>query len=127
MNVNKRIENIAYRSLADDEKYAAEILCYYPNFYYGEENNTKKFIKDEFNPEYYVDLEYGCRVHEGCFKHPESCYVVAFVTRGEEPDIVSVGDRPWTLNEENKKSFEKLLELFFKYGEDFGDSYGQEE
>lgn len=127
MNINKRIENIAFRSLGDNDNYAAEILCYYPNTYYGQENNTKKFSKDELNPEYYVDLEYGCRVHEGCFKHPESCYVVAFVTRDEEPNIVSVGDRPWTLNEQNKKSFEKLLELFFAYGEDFGEGEEDEE
>lgn len=108
-----RINNIEVRPLPqdDEEKYMAEIVCYYPNPYYG---NEDKYIKSKTDPDFYIypDNLY-CKVHISCFKNPESCYVVAFVTNGEEPDIRTVGDRPWTLNEKDEEDFKQIIKMIY--------------
>lgn len=112
------INNIELRVFPKNEyhPYAAEILCWYPNVYY---NRKSEFIQDQLNPEYYIDPNGSAgRIHEGCFLHPKSCYVVAFVTKGDEPDIVSVCGRPWELNEQNKEDFEKVIKHIFEYDPD---------
>lgn len=108
-----RIDNIEVRPLPqdDDEKYMAEIICYYPNPYYG---NEDKYIKSQIDPDFYVYPDNPhCKVHISCFKNLESCYVVAFVTNDEEPDIRTVGNRPWTLNEKDEGDFKQIIKMIY--------------
>ncbi|WP_296864706.1 hypothetical protein [uncultured Methanobrevibacter sp.] len=111
------INNVELRLYSEnsDKQYAGEIIYWYPNVYYQKEKN---FVVDKLNPDYYIDTKYNTRVHKGCFLHPKSCYVIAFVTKGEEPDIVSVGNRPWTLSEQDQKDFEKIIKHIFEYDPD---------
>lgn len=108
----KRIGNVAASPMSGDDRYAYEVLFYYPNPYYGHE---KDYIKIEGMDYYqYPDSPY-CRVHAGCFKNPESCYVLAFITNAEEPDVVSVGLRPWELSGSDDIAFREILKYCFEY------------
>ena len=104
-----RIGNVELRPISDDDKYQAEIISWYPNSHYGHENDYIK-VDDEYYR--YKDNEH-CFIHKSCFKHPESCYVVAFVTKSEEPDILSVCDRPWDLSEEDEKDFKQIIKMIY--------------
>ena len=54
------------------------------------------------------------RYHKNCFKHKESCYIIASFTRDKKGyyELSFIGDRPLNLNEEEVKTFWKLV----KYG-----------
>ena len=105
----KRIGNVSARPMFDG-KYAWDILLHYPNPYWGKE---KEYVKVEGTDYYeYPDNPY-CRLHSGCFKHEESCYTLAFITDKEEPDVVSVGMRPWELSGSDDIAFRKILEYVF--------------
>ena len=105
-----RIGNVELRPLGVDDKYLAEIIEWYPNTYYGREND---FIKVDNERYRYKDSE-NCFVHKSCFKNPESCYVIAFVTNNEEPDILSVCNRPWDLSEEDEKDFKQIIKMIYE-------------
>ena len=66
-----------------------------------------------------------CRVHESCFKNPEVWYVVAdVIDRGdEEPDIKSIGRRPWELGVMDRADFDEIVNAVFK---DYYASYKNE-
>lgn len=112
----KRIGNVAASPMNGDEKYAYEILFYYPNPYYGHE---KDYVKIEGMDYYEYPDHPNCKVHSGCFKNPESCYTVAFITNAEEPDVVSVGLRPWELSGSDDIAFREILKYCFEY--EYGD------
>lgn len=87
-----------------------EIVRWYPNSFYGKEND---FIKIDDEQYQYKDSE-NCYVHKDCFKNPESCYVIAFVEGSEEePDLRTVGIRPWQLDEKDEQDFKQILKLNF--------------
>jgi len=108
-----RIGNIEFRlakSLAYPSEDYVDIICWYPNSYYGRE---KDFIKDG---EFYIDREYpSIRTHESCFKNKESCYTVATIDIEEEPDVCSVGLRAFNLSEEEYKNFLIIVKLAYQY------------
>ena len=106
-----RIGNIGVLPYINDDKYACEIVCYYPNPYYGKDDEYPEYQPDP-NFRVYPDHPH-CKVHKDCFKHEESCYVVAYATCEEESDIISVGPRPWELNDEDKASFETVIKKLF--------------
>lgn len=112
----KRIGNISARPMVDDERYSYEILYHYPNPYYKREG---EYIPIE-GEDYYQHPEVSfARIHKGCFKNPESCYVVAFITNHEdEPDVRSVGLRPWELSETDEQDFKEILKYVFSYQEE---------
>lgn len=106
----KRIGNIAVSPMAGDNNYSYEILFYYPNPYYGREN---EYVKNEKLGWYEYPDQPNVKIHSGCFKSPESCYVLAFITNGEEPDVVSVGLRPWELSGSDDIAFREILKYVF--------------
>lgn len=105
-----RIGNVELRPISDNDKYQAEIRLWYSNCYYGHENDYIK-VDDEYYR--YKDNEHYF-IHKSCFEHPESCYVVAFVTNNEEPNILSVCDRPWDLSEEDEKDFKRIIKMIYE-------------
>lgn len=110
----KRIGNVCVVPMGNNDRYGYEVLMYYPNPYYGHE---KDYVKIDGTDYYaYPDNSY-CRIHEGCFKNEESCYVVANITNGEEPDVVSVGLRPWELKGSDESAFMGILEYIFNGGD----------
>lgn len=111
----KRIGNICVVPRGDDDRYAYEVLMYYPNPYYGHE---KDFVKVDGTDYYEYPDNPFCKIHEGCFKNEESCYVVAFITNAEEPDVVSVGLRPWELKGSDDIAFREILKYVFDNDEE---------
>lgn len=109
-NNNIRIGNIEFRYLRSDRRYG-EIVCNYPNPYYGKESEYHWTEDGEFA---YQDDRH-CRTHKSCFKHKESCYTVAFVNRDgdEEPDIETVGSRFLRLSSEDFRDYHDVLRAVF--------------
>lgn len=79
---NKRIENLEIRQasyLLPKDKWpknpSYDIVLWYPNKYYGREN---EFPEDKLDSSFRTDPKYwNHRIHKSCFKHPESCFVIA--------------------------------------------------
>lgn len=108
---NIRIGNISFKVMQDSH-YDGEFLCHYPNVYYKKEAD---YIQDQNDPDYYLYPDNPhCRIHKGCFVHPESCYVVAWLGKGEEPDITTVGDRPWQLSKTDRGDFDTIVKMVFE-------------
>lgn len=85
-----------------------EIKMWYPNFYYGK--------KDQYEYEgngMYIDPKFRAhRIHESCFKHPESCYTLGSFRYIEKEDFYEFqfcGKRPMDLKPENREPFWELL------------------
>lgn len=94
-----------------------EIVKNYPNPHYGQE----KHFEQIGNTEYYRKIsgeEWESRVsyHKSCFKHPESCYTIATIEENddEEPDIKSVGSRPFNLNSRDFEDFLKICKSIYE-------------
>lgn len=111
---SKRIGNLMFRKatyLGEEPEFPSwHIDFFYPNPYYGKESEYTK------EGDFYVDINspYRIRRHKSCFKHKESCYSIASFTRDKEGfyELSFIGDRPLNLNEEEMKTFWKLV----KYG-----------
>ena len=91
----KRQGNIELRETcsAVDNKPYFEIVCYYPNPRYGYYNADGK---EEF---------------------PELCYTVSFIERireSDEHDILSVGSRPFCLDEQDKMDYDAIAKETYK-------------
>jgi len=109
-----RIGKIEFRltkSLGRNPRDYVEIVFWYPNHYYGNEDQYKK------DGEWYLPKEgpAAYRIHEGCFKNPESCYTLATIEIKEEPDIISVGLRPFELAAKDRADFEAIVRLAYEY------------
>jgi len=108
----KRIGNVGARRMADYE-YKYEIVLYYPNPFYGKESEYIQSDKPEFLCKPSATGAYirttGSYIHKDCFINPESCYVVARISNDDDPDVRSVGLRPWDLEEQDKKDFEQVI------------------
>jgi hypothetical protein len=110
---SKRIGNLMFRKatyLGEEPEFPAwHIDFFYPNPYYGKEN---EYIKDK---DFYIkDKNSNHRIHKDCFKHKESCYSIASFGRDGEGfyELSFIGDRPLGLNEKDMKDFWELV----KYG-----------
>jgi len=91
--------------------YAAEIVKWEKNPYYGKEEEFEKVGETYYGK----GEDIGFCVHESCFKNPESCYVVAFVTKDVEmPDILSVGKRPWELDGDDAEAFRRIIDYIYE-------------
>lgn len=113
----RRINNLKFRSasyLKDPPKNPDwDIVKFVPNGYYG---NEDKFTYHKEG--YYTDPKWEaegihCRIDKGCFKNPETCYVIAsFELDSHEPcwELKFCGNRPMYLNEEERKDFWELVE-----------------
>lgn len=86
-----RIGNLEFRN--------KEIVCWYPNPYYG---NEDKYEKVDASNEYilpgvyYINPEYPHqRIHQSCFEGPESCIIIAEFKEDESAwKLEFIGDRP---------------------------------
>ena len=90
-----------------------DIVFWYPNPDYGQEDQYEKI-----NGEWYTPKGMGCnfyRKHESCFKNRESCYSVATIDIKEEPDVLSVGLRPFDLKPKDRADFEAIVRLAYEY------------
>lgn len=115
----KRMGNLAMSKCSylgnEPEIPSYEIVKYYPNHYYGR--------KDDFEPVgggMYKEKgsDGGWRVHEACFKYPESCFSVAIWRWDKHEEIYqleSVGKRLNELVGEERKLFWDL----YDWGEKF--------
>lgn len=88
------------------------IDVFYPNAYYGKEGNYDK------DGDFYVkpNAEIPVRIHKDCFKHKESCYVVASFERDSEGyyELKFIGDRPLNLKKKDFEDFMKLVKFGYK-------------
>ncbi|MBQ1571519.1 MAG: hypothetical protein IIZ78_10375 [Clostridiales bacterium] len=120
----RRINNIEVRP-TKNRQVPYEIICWQRNDYYYEKDQYEQ-IEDD--PQMYRRKDSPdscCRVHETCFKNPESCYVIADVIdrEDEEPDIKSIGKRPWDLGVMDRADFDEIVNAVFN---DYYASYGNE-
>lgn len=48
------------------------------------------------------------------------CYVISFAKKsGDDYDIISVGKRPWELNDDDQKNYNVIVKMFFELIEKF--------
>lgn len=113
---SKRIGNLIFRKTTyfgiEPEFPSWQIDFFYPNPYYGKENEYIKegdfYIKDIYDP-------FSVRYHKDRFKHKENCYSIASFIRNNKSDFYELKfilDRPLDLNEEELKNFWEIV----KYG-----------
>ena len=113
---SKRIGNLMFRKatyLCEEPEFPSwHIDFFYPNPYYGKENEYKK------DGDFYVEVntEYPINIHKVRFKYKESCYAVASFTRNKEGyyELKFIGDRPLNLNEEELKDFWEVVKYGYK-------------
>jgi hypothetical protein len=102
----KRIGNIGLLRIEND-KYKWEISCYYKNPYYNKKDECVLTPLGTY-------CWNGVGIDEKLFEEKELRYVIAHVTKDKEPDIISVINRPWKLNEEDEKSFKEIINYIYK-------------
>lgn len=117
---NKRIGNIEYRESFDREgKSYYEIIGWYDNPFYNAEEQLKKdgFVFDKNG--------WAHRSASGATEHvcpdlltrPESSYSIGTVKwNNGEWNLETYGDRPWTLNRADTKSFQRIIEYLNELG-----------
>ena len=116
---NKRIGSLEFRPctyLLPKDKWPKhpgwDIVLWYPNKYYLEKDKYSSndgvwfYEKDNDN----VISHY--RVHESCFKNPESCFSVVTFNYDDEGyyEVKFIADRPLSLKDDERKIFWELLE-----------------
>lgn len=121
---NMRMGNLEFRMasyLLPKEKWpnnpSYDIVYWYPNEYYGKES---QYIK---KGEWYVpkssNYPYSYRIHQDCFKSPESCYTIASFNYDKEDDkyyFIFIDDRPLVLKDKiQREAFWKLIKYGYKY------------
>ena len=104
----ERRGNIEYRAVCNiEENYIRyiEVVQWYPNPYYGKESEYIKLDDDT----YVKDEESLCYVHSSCFQNPESCITLVIISIKDEPDVRSIGLRPFELNEQDERDFKDII------------------
>lgn len=91
-----------------------EVVKWSPNEKYGKEAEYERHERDNGMGFYYTkkDEDYSIRYDESCFKHPESCYVLASYDHDEKEDEYSLrfcGNRPLELEEGDFKDFIEVI------------------
>ena len=109
-----RLGNVEFRmakSLGRNPHDYVDIVLWYPNAYYGREGEF------EWSGEWATpkDRPNSYRVHESCFKNPESCYTVATIDIREEPDVHSVGLRAFELGPKDYADFLAIVKQAYRY------------
>lgn len=107
-----RIDNIECRF--SQGRY--EIICYYPNAYYGAE---EQMIADgwehvEVDSKFHGLRKDNCTVTASCFKNPESAYTIATLEYDVNEgccDMTTVGPRLLELKKKDRKAFFKVYKL----------------
>lgn len=108
-----RIGNIAVitsKSLKDVEYY--DIVKYYPNEYYGKEDEYVLIADDMYCHKDDTNLRY--RVHKSCFAHKECCYSIAHINDVDDCEIVSVGSRMIELSKQEWLDLKDVLDVFYR-------------
>lgn len=112
---NIRIDNIECRkTIYKPREY--EIVKWYKNDYYGAE---QKLMEEGYEKKIYEDGGWALRksnhtIDSSCFRHPESCYVIAFLKPNYgEPDIdmETVGSRVLDLEADELDLFMQVYRL----------------
>ena len=110
-----RINNIECRqTIYKHREY--EFVLWYPNQYYGREETM---IEDEGYKRVEYDGDWGLKkdnftITSGCFKNPESCYVIAWLEpnyKEQDINLVTVGSRLIGLSEEDRAAFFKVYKI----------------
>ena len=110
-----RIGNIEFRltqTIGEPPRDYVEIVKWYPNKYYKRENEFEK------EGEWYIHRDsfgYRYRMHENCFTNPESCYTIATLDIKEEPDVISVGLRPFDLEPDEEADYKEVVKQAYQY------------
>ena len=94
--------------ISGTDKYAYEIVKWFKNDLYGHKD---EYEKDSFGMYVKKDGSSMAYFSESCFVNPESCYVLCWVTDSDEPDINTVGMRPFDLQEDDYENFMKVLRM----------------
>lgn len=116
---NKRIEDLEFKPssyLLPKDKWPEnpgyDIVLWYPNSYYGRDNEFPEYPLDN---SYRTDPKYlNLRIHKLCFKYPESCFTIASFDYDEHEHYYELHfclDRPMEyLNTvEKREAFWELL------------------
>jgi hypothetical protein len=104
-----RLGNIGVRiatSLHNDNPIQyVDIVKYYPNPFYGKRD---EFIEDSLGEFRHKNGGFPiCPEH--VFDAKESCYTIATIELKEDPDVCSVGLRPFELDEQDRKDFDDII------------------
>lgn len=113
--MKQRIGTIGYRisqTISDMPKTYIDIVKWYPNPYYKKEAYYEK--TEEGN---YVDRTYNTPVYisPGCFINAENCYSLAIIDLSDEPNVRSVGLRPWELEPQEREWYDKIVKEAYDY------------
>lgn len=110
-----RINNLEFRKSSyignPPEHIGWEICLWESNVYYGHESDFIK--KDNY---YYCEDKPWWKIHEDCFKHPESCFTIAsWDYKDGCYEFSFVGDRPirYLETDEDWNDFRTLIKLGF--------------
>ena len=110
-----RIDDIECRQTIYKPK-EYEIVKWYENERYGKE---QQLVEEGYVKEVYKDGSWGLKkdnhtINESCFKHPESCYVIAWLKPNYgEPDVdmETVGSRVLDLEADELDLFMQVYRL----------------
>lgn len=119
----RRVGNIEVRPTKfESEPY--EIICWQRNAQYYDKDQYE-LVPGSTTSYRRKDGTGHCTWDVSCFQNPESCYVVAIVMdcKNEEPDIRSIGKRPWDLSEADRADFDEIIRAIYN---DYYASYGNE-
>lgn len=106
-----RINNLEFREYTSTKKDKPlyEIVKWYPNIYFGKEEDYKK--------EGYIDTKDflqkgGINISKLAFTLPQTCIVIAFIEKGSEDwGLKSVGERLLELTPEEWEDFHQIYTL----------------
>lgn len=107
-----------------ESKIYYEIIKWYPNEYFGHEDD---YIWDDSVQMYKrANIDYPYYIHPNCFKKPETCYSIATLVPHhkfeDEHDIKSVGSRVVNLNEQDLKDYLDVVRYSFEHYNELYDS-----
>lgn len=111
---NVRVNNIEFKYSNTNKKF--EFVKWYPNTYYESED---KLISEGYEKitskdgSWKMTKDYHS-VHMSCFEHPESCYVIAWLTYDDDEDcsdLLTVGNRLLDLNKTEREDFFRVYEI----------------
>ena len=106
---NIRIGDIEARVSGTDDAY--EIVKWYPNDLYNKQDDYIYISEiDKYTKEYASN----CYYDPACFLSKENCYVLCWITDSDEPDVHTVGMRPFDLEEDDNSDFMLVLRVAVK-------------
>ena len=117
-----RIGDVELRTCSESSSFNFEFVKWYENEYYGKKDEYEP-VNDGIHEGMYRKRNGDGHlfVHESCFNHPETCYVIAFVRIDEKGslNIHNIGSRPFELEGKDKEDYWELskegLEMIDKF------------